>query len=169
MNEPKWLLVNTGGTLNKRYAPLTGQLYVPADNQAVVRLLAPFAGNNPARVVGLVYKDSLEMTDADRAEITRCIKQFPDLPALVIHGTDTMDQTARWLAERLPEQRIVLTGAMEPLAFGADEAISNFALGVGFLMAAADPGVFIAMHGLVRSQEAIFKDRAQGVFRPRTS
>ncbi|MFP4295338.1 MAG: asparaginase domain-containing protein [Halothiobacillaceae bacterium] len=166
-NDARWLLVNTGGTLNKRYDPLTGQLYVPGDQQAVDRLLAPFADNIPVRIAAPLHKDSLEMTDADRGAIARCISQAPGLPTLVIHGTDTMDRTAAFLSGALPERRIVLTGAMEPLAFGGLEATSNFSLGVGYLFASAESGVFIAMHGLVLPHDRIVKDRQQGVFRPR--
>jgi len=165
-DKPAMLVINTGGTLNKRYDPLTGNLYVPREDTAVQALIAPFVDNLEVTVLGAIYKDSLEMDDQDRAEIAKIIRQRPGQPVLVVHGTDTMAETAAVLAKECPDRRIVLTGAMEPVAFGGMEAMSNFALSVGFLLADDKPGVFIGMHGLVRPHERISKDRKRGVFVP---
>lgn len=159
------LIINTGGTFNKRYDEISGELYVPGDEQAVESVLAEFRGNLDLRLLGLVHKDSLEMTGADREAITQALRASSEHRVLIVHGTDTMHLTAEHLERACPDRRIVLTGAMKPHAYERQEAAVNLALSVGWLMAGDEAGVFIGMHGLVRAHRAMVKDRANGVFR----
>lgn len=159
------LVLNTGGTFNKRYDPIRGELFVPCDDRAVASVLAEFRGNVACRVQGLIYKDSLEMNEADRARMAQAILDGAESHVLVVHGTDTMHLSAAHLAGACPGKRIVLTGAMLPYALGEREAAMNFALSMGWLLAGATPGVFIGMHGLVLPYARMIKDRAHGVFR----
>ena len=163
--QPAVLVLNTGGTFNKRYDPLRGELFVPEDDLAVETLLAEFRGNLAYRVLGLLYKDSLAMTDADREYLAHQINAATERHVLVIHGTDTLSLSAAHFAKMCPDRRIVLTGAMVPHAFEPREAALNFALGMGYLLAGDAPGVFIAMHGLVLPHAQMAKDRQNGVFR----
>jgi len=159
------LALNTGGTLNKRYDPIRGELFVPQDNQAVESILAVLQGNVACRIQGLLYKDSLDMNEQDRASMARAILAADETRVLLVHGTDTMHLSAAHLASACPEKRIVLTGAMLPYAFGAQEAAMNVALSLGWLLADDAPGVYIGMHGLVLPYTQIAKDRQNGVFR----
>lgn len=159
------LVINTGGTFNKRYDEVTGELKVPADEQAVDAVLATFRDNHHIRLLGLIHKDSLELTPKDREQLAETINAAAEDRILLVHGTDTMDATARFLAAHCPAKRIVLTGAMKPFELDPLEAGSNFALAFGFLNADAEPGLFIAMHGLALPHERISKDRQQGIFR----
>ncbi|MFZ5580019.1 MAG: asparaginase domain-containing protein [Pseudomonadota bacterium] len=163
------LLINTGGTFNKRYDEIRGELYVAADEQALEAILAEFRGNLDVRLLGLLHKDSLEMTDTDRALIAGRIRAAEESRVLVVHGTDTMHLSAAYLATRCPDRRIVLTGAMKPYAYAPQEASMNLALCIGWLGAATTPGVFIGMHGLVLPYTDIAKDREHGVFRSRVN
>ncbi len=159
------LILNTGGTFNKRYDEIGGELYVPADDRAVEAILEELRGNLDVRLLGLLHKDSLAMDEGDREQIAQAILQAPERKVLVVHGTDTMHLTAAHLQRRCTGRRIVLTGAMKPYACDAQEAAVNLAFSLGWLVAAEEPGVFIGMHGLVRPPGAIVKDRARGVFR----
>ena len=159
------LLLNTGGTFNKRYDPIRGELFVPEDNQAVESVLGEFRGNVACRVQGILYKDSLEMTDLDRAVMAQTLLEADEARVLVVHGTDTMHLSAAYLARACPDKRIVLTGAMVPYALGVQEAVMNFAQSLGWLLAGDAPGVYIGMHGLVLPYAHIAKDRQNGVFR----
>ena len=164
---PDVLVINTGGTFNKRYDEISGELFVPADERAVTDVLAEFRGNLAIRLLGLLHKDSLEMTEGDRDALARAILEAPERRVLIVHGTDTMHLSAARLATACPGRRIVLTGAMKPHAYDRQEAAVNLGLSMGWLMAAEDAGVFIGMHGLVRDYAHIVKDRAHGVFRAR--
>lgn len=159
------LILNTGGTFNKRYDEITGELFVPRDEQAVEAILAKLRGNLDFRLVGLIHKDSLAMDDTDREQIAQTILSAEERKVLIVHGTDTMHLTAAHLAVRCPKRRIVLTGAMKPYACDRQEAAVNLALSLGWLIAGEEDGVHIGMHGLVRPHTGIVKDRVNGVFR----
>ena len=81
------LIINTGGTFNKCYDPISGELRVSPDNTIVEAMCE--ALNIPFRIKGILYKDSLEMNDDDRAQLIVAIKQSPEMSIVIIHGTDT--------------------------------------------------------------------------------
>src|SRR5688572_33267307 len=117
-NMRKVNLITTGGTIEKVYSEQTSTVE-NLDNQIdryLGRLRLP---DCEVRVVPLMNKDSLEMTDADRSAILELIEQMfsERSPVVITHGTDTMVQTGRYLKQALPELKvpIVLTGAMTPL------------------------------------------------------
>jgi L-asparaginase len=160
------LVINTGGTFNKRYDPVTGQLFVPDDTRAVSAILAEFHGNLAYRLLSVLHKDSLDMNADDRALLARTIESAHEHKILIVHGTDTMHLSAQYLEAQCAGRRIVLTGAMLPYAYDRQEATVNLALSLGWLMAGEEAGVFIGMHGLVHPHAQIVKNREQGVFRP---
>lgn len=164
------VLINTGGTFNKRYNPLNGELEVARDNTAVRALLTSALPNLATHELGLFYKDSLQMTDADRAELIHVLRTLPALirqaPVLIVHGTDTLDQTAAALDQAQLDRVIILTGAMRPAEIDPAEAALHLGLALGFIAALPPQGVYIAMHGLVRSHQHLRKDRMRGIFRP---
>lgn len=159
------LILNTGGTFNKRYDEISGELFVPQDEQAVEAILAELRGNLDFRLAGLIHKDSLAMDDTDREQIAQTILSAEERKVLIVHGTDTMHLTAAHLEARCPTRRIVLTGAMKPYAYDRQEAAVNLALSLGWLIAGEEDGVHIGMHGLVRPHAGMVKDRVRGVFR----
>ena len=83
------IILNTGGTFNKRYDPISGKLFVPRDNRAIETILDPLV--IPMDVEGLIYKDSLEMDDEDRSLLADTIAQSDEKIIIVVHGTDTME------------------------------------------------------------------------------
>ncbi len=156
------LILNTGGTFNKRYDMIAGELQVPVDNFAVERILESF-DVKPA-VAGVVYKDSLEMTLQDRKMITDIIFHSQEREFVIVHGTDTMDVTAEFLDSVFDDRLIVLTGAMKPFEIDRVEASLNLGLAIGFARAQQQNGVYICMNGHIRPWSEISKNKAAGKF-----
>ena len=159
-------ILNTGGTFNKLYNPITGELDIPQDNRALESILPHYYGNLDITLHALIHKDSLEFTDADRDLLcSRVTKTAGDV--IIIHGTDTMDKSAAWLETHLPKplaQRILFVGAMVPYSIQREEAVANLSLALGFLNADSKPDIYIAMHGLVAPFDTLRKDRTEGRF-----
>ena len=156
------LVLNSGGTFNKRYNPLSGELEVPVDNYALERIMADFVEMPP--LSGVVYKDSLEMTMEDRKMIADIIFHSSEKEFIIVHGTDTMEVTAEFLSEIFDDRIIVLTGAMKPFEVDKVEASLNFGLALGFAKGCKTNGVYICMNGFVEPWEKIRKNRSLGRF-----
>ncbi len=155
-------IISTGGTFNKVYEPLSGVLSVDADSKALETIAQKWGCS--LEVLNIIGKDSLEMNDADRLELSTRISQSNSTYILIVHGTDTMDVTAEYLAKADLQKCIVLTGAMVPYSIDATEATANLCLAYGFLHALERKGVHIAMNGVVDTYEKVKKDRHLGRF-----
>lgn len=158
----KILVINTGGTFNKRYNPLTGELEVDREGQALTTLAKQWM--HPFDVLNIIGKDSLEMNSHDRLELLATIHQSKQRKILVVHGTDTMDVTAAYLADAELEKQIVLTGSMVPFSIDPIEATANFASAYTALQVMHENGVFIAMHGHIAPYQNLQKNRTKGRF-----
>ena len=159
-------VVTTGGTIEKVYSEQTSTVE-NLDNQIdryLVRLRHP---DCDVRVVPLMNKDSLEMTDADRSAILELIEpMLSEHSAVVItHGTDTMVQTGRYLKEALPELKvpIVLTGAMTPLGFEGSDGLQNLTESL-FAVRILGPGIYVVMHNQAFPIDRVLKDRETSRF-----
>ncbi|MBD3840879.1 MAG: asparaginase [Campylobacterales bacterium] len=159
----KILILNTGGTLNKVYNPLTGALDVPSHNGIIEEILHKSMIKN-VTVEGLIFKDSLDMTQNDRDDLVQKIKATNIDNIIIVHGTDTMDQTANYLQQHICNKTILFTGAMKPYSIEPVEATANLLSAYGFLMANTDPDIYICMHGLIKPHQKVFKNRSLGVF-----
>lgn len=159
----KILIINTGGTFNKRYNPLKGELEVPKDGIAVESILQ-YCNNTSYELLNIIHKDSLEMTEEDRELIVKTIQTSSCRKVLIVHGTDTMDVTATFLALHIKDKVITLTGAMVPFSISTVEATSNFMMALGDMMNREKNGVYLAMHGAVAIHGSIYKNRQKGIF-----
>ncbi|RDX33575.1 asparaginase [Arcobacter sp. HD9-500m-PIT-SAG02] len=159
----KITVINTGGTFNKRYNPIKGQLLVPHDNIALDKILKSCHNVN-IEVKNIVSKDSLDMTELDRKLITATIKDSDSENIIIIHGTDTIDLTSAFLEKEINNKKIVFTGAMVPMSIEEVEATMNFSLALGFLSANVDNGIYLAMHGVVVNHKNLKKDKSVGKF-----
>lgn len=111
----------------------------------------------------LMMVDSLEMTDTDREMILRNCEMCEEDKILITHGTDTLTETAKFLAQAKMDKTIVLTGAMVPYAFGASDALFN--LGSALAFAQSLPrGVYIAMNGKFYTWDKVKKNKKTGFF-----
>lgn len=102
-------------------------------------------------------KKSIEMDDADRLVVAAECMTEKRTSLVVVHGTETMLDTARVLAEHSMEKTIVLTGAFLPWCVQGSDAEFNlgFAIGVARYL---PHGVYIAMHGAVFPWDSVVKN-----------
>ena len=159
----KVTIINTGGTFNKRYNPIKGQLEVPSDSIALDKILAS-CFNVEYEVINIVSKDSLDMTDIDRELIVNSVKNSKNENIIIIHGTDTVDLTSQFLRKQISDKKIVFTGAMIPMSIDEVEATMNFSQALGFLSADIENGIYLAMHGVVVDASNLIKDKSVGKF-----
>ena len=159
----KITVLNTGGTFNKRYNPLTGNLDVPNDNLALDKIIKSCPNIN-FDIKNIVSKDSLDFTQEDREFILENIKNSSSDKIIIIHGTDTVDLTAKFIDGRIENKQIVFTGAMVPMSIDEVEATMNFSQAIGFLNAPIQTGIYMSMHGSVIEYFKLLKDRSLGQF-----
>jgi len=161
------LIINTGGTFNKRYNPLSGELEVEQEGSVIKSLLAKWLCEE-IETVHIIGKDSLQMTNQDRFEILLTINQTAKEKIIIIHGTDTMHITAEYLADsELENKQVILTGAMVPYSIDPVEATANFAAAMGYLANLDQSGVYISMNGFVGHYRSLRKDPKAGRFVPK--
>jgi len=158
----KILVINTGGTFNKVYNPLTGDLEIDKKGKAVKELKKLWL--NSFKIINIIGKDSLDMTEQDRAEILKVIKNSSEKRIIIIHGTDTMDKTAEYLSKGNLNQKIVLTGAMVPYSINPIEATANFASAYGYILGIDKKGVNISMNGRIENHKRVIKNKEKGYF-----
>ena len=155
------LILNTGGTFNKRYNPLTGELFVPSDNRAVAEILQSLVIE--IDVQGILYKDSLEMSEEDRFLLADTIAKSDEKVIIVIHGTDTMDLSAEAVARLGLKKTVIFTGAMVPFSINPIEATANLSMAIGFALRSCS-GVYIVMQGICGQYNYVRKNRECGKF-----
>jgi L-asparaginase len=154
------LVLTTGGTIDKQYFDALSEYQVT--ETMVETLLRTARVKHPFRVEELMRKDSLELTDADRARVRQAVDEAPETAIVITHGTDTMVQTAAVL-DGLEDRTIVFVGALAPARFAESDAAFN--LGMAFACAqAAAPGVYITMNGTVFPANQVVKDRGRNAF-----
>jgi L-asparaginase len=156
-------IINTGGTFNKRYNPIKGQLEVPSDNKALEKIIAA-CHNVDFELINVVSKDSLDMSDEDRELIVQSVKNTKNDKIIIIHGTDTIHLTSALLKGEVKNKKIVFTGAMVPMSIDEVEATMNFSQALGFLSANIKNGTYISMHGVVVDCSKLVKNRELGQF-----
>lgn len=162
MNDLKIRIITTGGTIDKIYFDATSTYEVGAPQ--VVTVLTEANVNFEYVVEQACQKDSLDLTDEDRADIRRRVLAAPERCILITHGTDTMTETAQCLAD-IPDKVIIFTGAMAPARFRSSDAPFNFGGAIAAVQLAA-PGVYIAMNGRVFPGGSVRKNREKGRFEP---
>lgn len=153
----------TGGTLDKDYDPISGELTFPAS--CLPTLLEEARCSLALTVEVLFEKDSLQMSADDRHKISQACESCPEDHIVITHGTDTMVETATVLHQNmnLSQKTIVLTGAMRPYRLSQSDASFN----VGSALMAvqtAGPGVFIVMNGRLFRAGQVQKNLNAGVF-----
>jgi L-asparaginase len=157
------LVINTGGTFNKRYNRLNGELFVDDGSQAFEEITSNWLCE--FEIVNIVGKDSLEFDDNDRELIKNSINQHNSKNKfIIIHGTDTIHITADFLDKNCKDKVIVLTGAMVPFSINPIEATANFAMSYGFLSNCDTSGIYICMNGKIGEFTKVKKDKIQGKF-----
>ena len=153
-------VITTGGTIDKVYFDATSDYEV--GEPTVPHVFREAGVNLEYAIESLFRKDSLEITEDDRALIRRACEAAPEPRILITHGTDTMTATAEYL-RGIPGKTIVLTGALAPAKFRVTDAVFNLGLALGAVQS-LDEGVYIAMNGRVFEAGSVKKNQSSRRF-----
>lgn len=156
------LILNSGGTFNKQYNLTNGKLEIPYNNKVVEKILQRYFDNYD--LAGIIYKDSLEMDSHDRKMLANIILESKDEVFIIIHGTDTMDESAEFLDTIFDDRKIIFVGAMKPFEIDPIESSFNLGMAIGFSKSLEKNGVYICMDGFVTAWDKIIKNRSKGKF-----
>jgi len=158
----KILIINTGGTFNKIYDPIKGDLIVDKGSHALEQLTEKWLCD--LKILNIIGKDSLDMSNQDRLELLATISHSSYENIIIIHGTDTMDITAEYLSDGDCQKCIVFTGAMVPYSIDPVEATANLCSAYGYINALGKSGIYIAMNGVIDTYKKVKKDKKLGKF-----
>ena len=107
--------------------------------------------------------DSSYMTDSNREVILEACRIADENKIIITHGTDTMVETAQYLAKSIKNKTILLSGAMIPFKFGSSDGLFNFGCALAFAQV-LPPGVYIAMNGKYFAWDNVRKNKMTGKF-----
>ena len=151
----------TGGTFDKEYNEITGELYFKDTHIREILDLGRAQLN--VNIKKLMLIDSLNMVDKDRCLILENCIQSKENRIVITHGTDTMTETAKVLAEKKLNKTIVMTGAMIPYKFGSSDGLFNLGCALAFVQSLPH-GVYIAMNGKYFKWNEVRKNKNTGKF-----
>jgi len=151
----------TGGTFDKEYDEINGQLYFKETHLQEILKLGRCTV--PVEIDTLMMIDSLQMTPHHRSRIVDACRTCRHHRIIITHGTDTMVDTAKVLAEAGMDKTIILTGAMIPYKFGSSDGLFNMGCSLSFVQT-LPPGVYVAMNGRYFSWDKVRKNRITGIF-----
>lgn len=154
-------IVVTGGTFDKEYNELNGQLFFKETH--LNEMLSLGRSRIGVSIETLMMIDSLDMTDADRKIIAAHCIDAPEEKIVITHGTDTMAETAAFLAGLIKNKTIVLTGAMIPYKFGSSDGLFNLGSALAFVQT-LPAGIYISMNGRFFTWDNVRKNKNIGEF-----
>jgi L-asparaginase len=151
----------TGGTFDKEYNELNGQLFFKETH--IYEILKLGRSRLSLNIQTLMLIDSLDMSELDRISIAENCRNCQENSIVITHGTDTMTHTAEYIASQKINKTIILTGAMIPYKFGSSDGLFN--LGGALAFAQTLPaGVYIAMNGRYFDWNNCRKNKESGIF-----
>ena len=157
----KITFIQTGGTIDKHYPhTIKGwafEIHDPAFDRVLERLNPSFE----YEVLSALKKDSLEITEEDRAHLKQVILDSGSDRIVITHGTDTMEETAKYLADL--DKTIVITEAMRPERFSNSDADINIGMAIATVQTAKS-GVYICMHGWVMRHDEVDRNMESGQY-----
>jgi L-asparaginase len=151
----------TGGTFDKEYNELTGQLFFQDTHVPEMLRLGRCLLSTEVRTLMMI--DSLQMSEDDRRAIAAHCRNARETRIVIAHGTDTMVETAAHLGREIQDKTIVLTGAMVPYKFGSSDGLFNLGSALAFVQTLPH-GVYIAMNGRWFAWDRVRKNREKGIF-----
>ena len=151
----------TGGTFDKEYNEINGPLYFKDTH--LNDLLEMGRNNVSVEIRTLLMIDSLEVTAEDRELIVHQCKHAEEDRIVITHGTDTMAETAKILAQAVNNKTIILTGAMIPIKFGSSDGLFNLGSALAFAQT-LPAGVYVAMNGRYFNWDNVRKNQLTGIF-----
>lgn len=152
----------TGGTFDKSYNHISGDLFF--EKTHIPEMLERSKCRLNVDVKTLMMIDSLEMTKKDIEKIIDECKKTKSSRIVITHGTDTMVNTAKKIAEKIKNKTIVLTGAMIPYAFGSSsDGFFNLGSALSFVQTLKN-GIYIAINGQYFDYDKVEKNKLKGYF-----
>ncbi|MFH0875835.1 MAG: asparaginase domain-containing protein [archaeon] len=151
----------TGGTFDKEYNELTGELFFKDTHIHEMLSLGRSKVEYYATILMMI--DSLNMTEEDRELILQNVIRAKEDKIIITHGTDTMVETATLLGKKIKNKTVVLTGAMVPYKFGSSDGMFNLGSTVAYVQTLPH-GIYIAMNGKCFLFDKVRKNKADGIF-----
>lgn len=154
-------VIITGGTFDKEYNELNGQLFFKESHLPEMLKLGRSTLSINLKVLMMI--DSLEMETKDRKIIVDECMASSETNIVITHGTDTLVETAEYLAQHVSGKTIILTGAMIPYKFGSTDGLFNLGSSLAFAQSLPN-GVFISMNGRYFTWDNVRKNKDIGLF-----
>ena len=154
-------IFSTGGTFDKEFNEITGELFFKKTQ--LYELLEMGRSKLDIKIETLMMVDSLKMSNAERQYIVDKCKKEKTHKIIITHGTDTMVETAKLIAENIKDKTIILTGAMIPIKFGSSDGLFNLGSALSFIQT-LETGVYITMNGRYFPWNNVYKNKKLGVF-----
>ena len=154
-------LFATGGTFDKEFNEINGELFFKETN--LYELLDLGRCKLDIKIETLMMIDSLKMSETERNYIVSKCKKENTHKIIITHGTDTIVETAKILAESINDKTIILTGAMIPIKFGSSDGLFNLGSALSFVQT-LEPGVYITMNGRYFHWDNVKKNKKIGAF-----
>ena len=152
----------TGGTFDKSYNHISGDLFF--DKTHIPEMLKRSKCRLNIEIKTLMMIDSLEMTEKDIEKIIEECHKTSSSRIVITHGTDTMVNTAKKIAEKIKNKTIILTGAMIPYAFGSSsDGFFNLGSALSFVQTLKN-GIYIAINGQYFDYDKVEKNKLKGYF-----
>lgn len=151
----------TGGTFDKEYNEIKGELFFKGTHLPEMLKLGRCELKIDVRTLMMI--DSIDMTDADRKIVLENCKNTKEDKILITHGTDTIVETAKILANSIKDKTIILTGAMIPYKFGSSDGLFNLGSSLAFVQI-LQHGVYISMNGKYFHWDNVRKNKQTGKF-----
>jgi L-asparaginase len=156
------LILSTGGTFEKVYRADEGRLWFTESRLTQWAQQCRLPANTRTEVLMLV--DSLDMTDLQRDRIADAVAKVAENQVVIIHGTDTMVNTAHTVMGcKRPDQVVVFTGAMVPASQPDSDALFNLGMAVAAAQTMAS-GTYVCMSGRIFPADQVQKNKALGRF-----
>lgn len=157
------LFIQTGGTIDKDYPHTTKGWAFEFGEPAIPRILEKVNPSFDFSVVTAFQKDSLQINEEDREHLADLILQKGFQKNIITHGTDTILETAAFLAGKISDQLVILTGAMRPERFYNSDASLNLGVAIGGANV-LDAGVWVSMHGILKPYTEVKRNLETGQF-----
>jgi L-asparaginase len=164
-SDPRTIVIlGTGGTIAGRAASPDDDAAYTSAVLPVDRLLAgvPAAGGVVTESEQVAQIDSKDMDFAvwrRLAEaVTRHLARAEVRGVVVTHGTDTLEESAYFLARVVAASKpVVLTAAMRPASSREADGPRNLADAIAVAATASEPGVVVVLAGVVHAARAVRK------------
>ena len=154
-------IIVTGGTFDKEYDEINGNLYFKDTH--IREILNLGRSKLEVAITKLMLIDSLKMTTKERRLIIDSCKGVNEKQIVITHGTDTMTKTAEVIAKANLNKTIVMTGAMIPYKFGSSDGLFNLSGALAFAQS-LKTGVYISMNGRFFDWNNVYKNKKTGIF-----